>query len=175
MFVEKQELQSLLADLDFPADKWDDRRMLMKARALKDVPDLDARSKKLTSPRRELLSDILLATKKGKRVRFRDSKPELDGEAPEVTEAPAKAKKKNPSTNGKAARAPGVGDTIVEVLKKASSKSPVTKEDILKTCVKRFPDRKPEAMKSTISSQVPTGLRIERKLEVKKNDNGYWL
>jgi hypothetical protein len=69
----------------------------------------------------------------------------------------------------------GVIQTIIDCLKKASSKNPVTKEDILEVLKEKFPDRVESAMKSTVSSQIPSGLRAEKGFEVQKNDKGYWL
>lgn len=70
---------------------------------------------------------------------------------------------------------PGVIATIIELLKNATSKKPVTKDAMLKTLTKRFPDRGEDKMKATLSMQVPAGLRTEKGLEVSKNENGYWL
>ncbi len=69
----------------------------------------------------------------------------------------------------------GVIATIVNTLRKATEKRPVTKERILEVLVKKFPDRSPLKMMSTVSSQVPSGLRVGKSLEVHKNDKGYWL
>jgi hypothetical protein len=71
---------------------------------------------------------------------------------------------------------PGVITRIVELLRAATKKKPITKEEILADLVKQFPDRVPQAMKSTISSQVPSCLKTEKGLIVKTNGKGgYWL
>ena len=88
----------------------------------------------------------------------------------------AKPKKGDkPAKKEKAFAKVGVIQTIIDSLKSASSKKPVSKEDIVKILVDKFPDREERAMKSTVSSQIPSGLRTEKGFEVEKNDKGYWL
>jgi hypothetical protein len=90
-----------------------------------------------------------------------------------------KGKSKPAAKKGKPKNTPfqkvGVIQTIVDTLKKASSKNPVTKDDVLEILKTKFPERDERAMKSTVSSQIPSGLRVEKGLEVEKNDKGYWL
>lgn len=71
---------------------------------------------------------------------------------------------------------PGVITRIIEVLRAASKKSPVTREEILKDLVRSFPDREERAMRSTVGSQVPSALKTEKGLIVQTDGNGgYWL
>lgn len=69
---------------------------------------------------------------------------------------------------------PGVITAIIRCLREANEKSPTTKDAILKELVELFPDRAPAAMKSTISSQVPSGLKTEKNLRCQTNGNGGW-
>lgn len=85
-----------------------------------------------------------------------------------------KPKKDEPAQKGR--KKPGVVAEIVNILKRASKKKPITKAQILDQLVKKFPDRAPHAMKNTISSQVPSALWTEKKLKVATNDKGgFWL
>lgn len=65
----------------------------------------------------------------------------------------------------------GVIATIIECLQQKHT----SKEDILKVLVKRFPDRPEAGMKSTISSQVPSGLWVEKKITVDKDKEGLYF
>ena len=69
----------------------------------------------------------------------------------------------------------GVIATIIESLTKATKTKPVTKDQILAKLVKQFPDRSPDAMKTTINCQVPRRLQNDKELKVLQNDNGYWI
>ena len=76
----------------------------------------------------------------------------------------------------KATKKPGIITRIIEVLRSASKKKPVTKEQILEELKKSFPERDAKAMKNTIGSQIPSGLLTEKNLKVSKDDKGgYWL
>ena len=70
----------------------------------------------------------------------------------------------------------GIIGTIVDALQKASKKKPVTIDDIHKVLIAAFPDRPPQGMRSTISSQVPNGLWKEKKIKVQTNGKGgFWI
>jgi hypothetical protein len=87
------------------------------------------------------------------------------------------AKKKTVSTPSE--KRPGVISCMIEMLRAADSKNPVTKAEILAELCTRFPERTESAMKSTLNMQVPSGLRTEKGLEVSSastdNGKGYWL
>lgn len=68
----------------------------------------------------------------------------------------------------------GIIDTILTTLRKATSKKPVTKKDILEVLTEKFPDREESGMKATINVQVPGRLN-SRGFSVQKNEKGYWL
>lgn len=70
---------------------------------------------------------------------------------------------------------PGVITRIIELLSKATEKKPITKAEILADLKVQFPDRAENAMKSTISSQVPSGLKVEKKIIVHKKGDGFWI
>lgn len=69
---------------------------------------------------------------------------------------------------------PGVIDSIKEFLSEADEAHPIAKREIHRRLVERFPDRDPEAMRSTVDQQVPHKLGIAG-FVVKKNSAGYWL
>lgn len=112
------------------------------------------------------------AKKAVKRGSKKASEDEAEDEAEEEESVPVKSK---PAKKGPGKRGVGVIATIIAELRKANAKKPTTKEKILAVLVKKFPDRDPKAMKSTISSQVPSGLRTEKGLVVQSNDKGVWL
>jgi hypothetical protein len=96
-----------------------------------------------------------------------------------------KAQAKNEKSAKKAAPVPragrykkdGVIGTIINTLLGASKKKPVTKDQVVKILVKKFAKdgRTEAALRSTVNSQIPSGLRVEKNVEVQKNENGYWL
>ena len=76
----------------------------------------------------------------------------------------------------KAPRTVGVVQSIIDALKSASKKKPITRDAILKILVKKFPDREASAMKKTISSQVPGALKTEKGIVVSTDGKGgYWI
>lgn len=87
----------------------------------------------------------------------------------EKKDKPAPAEKK--ATKTAAPKGKGVIATIVECIENAGKKG-VTKEEILKTLVKEFPDREKTSMKKTIDVQVPNRITKER-FEVKTKDGVY--
>lgn len=86
-----------------------------------------------------------------------------------------KDKAKVKKTKEKKAKGPGVIDSIVSILKGASMKEPVTKEEIHKQLCELFPERNKDSMKTTVGIQVPSRLGKDREITVKKNENGYWI
>lgn len=69
---------------------------------------------------------------------------------------------------------PGVITRIIELLRGASKKKPITKDAILEDLVKTFPDRESKAMRNTISSQIPSCLKTEKDLTCKTDGKGGW-
>lgn len=66
----------------------------------------------------------------------------------------------------------GVIATIIEMLEK----QPTDKISIWNALVEAFPERDSAAMKRTVQSAVPSGLRTIKKIDVKKtNDNKFYI
>lgn len=68
------------------------------------------------------------------------------------------AKKRGSDTPG---RGPGVIDAVYNILRGATKKQPVSAADIHKQLVKKFPDRSPDSLKTTVRNQLyhlPKGL-----------------
>lgn len=89
-----------------------------------------------------------------------------------------------PKTFQPSEKRPGVLAKMIEVLSNASGNDPVTKDDVLEVLVEAFPDRDPAKMKATLAMQMPSGLRVEKKIilgvkDVRQADNsfkkGYWI
>jgi hypothetical protein len=74
---------------------------------------------------------------------------------------------------------PGVIAVMIAELSKGSSDAPVSKESIMETLIQTFKDREPAKMKATLMMQVPSGLRIEKRIIVRKSEDkskpGYWI
>lgn len=71
---------------------------------------------------------------------------------------------------------PGVTSTMIEELRKASKKNPMTKEDILDVMIDKFPDKDMRALMTTISarlSDLPKRYGVEGLRKNKKNQ--YWI
>ena len=91
-------------------------------------------------------------------------------------ESPEKVKDKPTKKIGPAQKKPGVITRIIELLRDATKKKPITKEEVLADLVKKFPEREAQGMKNTIGSQIPSGLRTEKKLICQTNGkSGWWL
>lgn len=84
-------------------------------------------------------------------------------------------KKKKPAPKPKTPKGPGVIKSIIEFLKKANSKRPLSKDALLEKLEDRFPERTPDAMRTTINIQVPNRLKKEKELDVRKNEKGFWI
>jgi hypothetical protein len=63
---------------------------------------------------------------------------------------------------------PGVVATILECVMNADETNAVTKNDILRVLCDRFADRDAAKMKATVMMQVPSGLRIEKRVIVRE-------
>lgn len=97
---------------------------------------------------------------------------------PSKTPSPARsaASGTSPQAVGRKPLKRGVIAEIIACLRGASAKRPTTVDEILAHLVKEFPDRQPQAMRSTITSQIPSGLRVEKKLIVQGDKaTGWWL
>ena len=69
-------------------------------------------------------------------------------------------------TKSKANLKPGVMATIEGQVRGATKKNPISKEDILKVLVQRFPERKADAMRNSVATLLPTDLRKVKGLNV---------
>lgn len=108
-----------------------------------------------------------------------ESPDEEGDEEDEDEERPTKGKKSGTGVKEKKTGRPpsgtGVIAEITTMLKKASAKKPVTKEQIHEHLIEKFPDRSPDSMMSTINIQVPNRLKREKGLNIVKNDKGYYV
>lgn len=197
--VQKSNLIALLAALGLnSAHKWPEPRLLGN---IKRLPDLLKESPNVDPGEHgKLLKELLAATEAGDKIIITDdgpSKSDKEAAAPakkkdKKTAVPAKsedsasdkpAKKKDKpatkpakATKGDAASKPGVIQTIIDTLKKANKKAPISRADILKVLVKKFPEREESSMKNTVALQVPKCLLDRKGIEVKGDSKkGFWL
>lgn len=70
--------------------------------------------------------------------------------------------------NGKSKKGEGVIATIFNII----SKTPSNKESILHALVKKFPERKEEAMKKTIQAQLPNRMAKEKGVKIVEDEAG---
>lgn len=182
---------SLLKTLGFGlADKLDNRRLAGKLSVLIEIPESDRKEKVHKTLYKELLHSIISACEAGKTFAITGEdemsvpkekiRKKVKEEVPEKKVNKIKKVKEDPDENKerkpRAKKVGGVIATIVDCLKGASKKNPVSKEDIHKTLCKKFPDRSEESMLSTIRTQVPGKLKSDRELVVSTNgEGGYWL
>ena len=97
--------------------------------------------------------------------------------SPAAKQSPAKketAAKESPAKKAVEKKG-GVIASIIEFLTAASASKPLSKKSLVAKLKERFPDREELALSRTINCQVPTRLRKDKELDVKKNDEGYWL
>lgn len=166
MKVKKPILVKALVALGFPdAPNWPDAKLLAKGNKFGKMVD-EAALAKIPAQGRPLVKSWVTKLQAGESM-------ELEGGAA----APAKAGKgEKKAAKEKKEKGPGVIDTIIECLKAASKTNPVTKAEILAKLVKRFPDRREEAMKTTLNIQCPTRLRDgSHALPIDKNEKGFFL
>ena len=102
------------------------------------------------------------------------AEPEADTDTDDE-DVPAKAPKAKKKAKKNGEQRPGVIASIVECLKKATEKHPITKAKILEALVSKFPDREEESMAKTVNVQLSYHLKTYKGLSVQRNDNGYWL
>lgn len=93
----------------------------------------------------------------------------------EDDDAPAKPKGKAPPKSAGGEGKPGIIATIVSTVKNATEEKPVSKKGILAVLTKAFPDRDADSMMRTINVQVPNRIKKDKKLNVVKNDKGYYV
>ena len=72
-------------------------------------------------------------------------------------------------------KGPGVIASMIEYLQAATAAKPITKKVLLAKLAARFPDREETALYRTINCQLPSRLVKEKKLAIKKNENGYFV
>ena len=103
------------------------------------------------------------------------AEPIITSDAPNPTPPltnPASPPSNDKTTSKRRGRQVGIGATIIEALKK----NHYTKKEIHTILVLKFPERSARAMKNTVDSQVPTGIRKEKGLQVlKDNENKYYI
>jgi hypothetical protein len=105
---------------------------------------------------------------------------EEEAEAAEGEETPTPKKKKGGAPKGTrpvkaGGEGPGVIASILEFLLKATEDRPITKQRLVEKLVKRFPQRDPEGMSKTVSVQIPNRIKREKGVDVRQNENGYWI
>ncbi len=150
--------------------------------------------KQVSSNREELLAyergmpiaspTIAQGAKKGKKTRQVASKdqdsPEADQEAltedqeeevEQVKEKETRPRREQVEVDGVKL---GVCKVILEILKKASSSSPISKAGILEKLKEKFPVKSPEAMMKTLNVQIAWHLP-KKGIAVKKNADGFWV
>lgn len=189
--VTQEQAVSIFAALDIPAAaKWTPARLQAKLNKLDEMVDEDADFEPEVA---KLAGDIMAELKEGGEVELAESngapaatkgkgKAAAKGKGKEEAPAGKKAAKKGKADGKKKEdKGPGVIASIVEFLKAASSKSPLTKDQLADKLAKRFPDRERESMLRTINVQVPNRLKTDKELDVKAKDGaegepkGYWI
>lgn len=169
------------------AENWDNDRLAERLQKINDVYDEDDLGKPEDEKVANALVDVLAGIEDGSEFEVVDgeeakAKDGSDDETAEKTEKDegdffdeAEKKEDEKPKKEKKEKRPGVIATIAEVLEGASEEKPVTKDDILKVLVKKFPDREADSMKKTINVQVPTQLRNKKDINVQKNEKGYYV
>jgi len=91
-------------------------------------------------------------------------------EKEKIKKAVEKAVEKEPESKPATIKKVGIIATIIESIKN----NPLTKTEILEILVRKFPDRKADGMKATVSIQLgPT--RLGSKYILKKDDDGKYV
>jgi hypothetical protein len=101
---------------------------------------------------------------------------EDEDEEPKSKKKDKKGKKKGSPVG----RGPGIIKRIREIMEKTTEKKPVTKEQIVDTLLKEFPDREKDSLLKTVTGQVSYFLRDTNKkqespLDIQRNEKGYYV
>lgn len=182
MKVKRSEALAMFVEMGAESTEgWNDKRLQTKLSNVKDLMEQkdDPLKAPTSAPAKKLLKDVIAANAAEESFEIEDD--DASDEKPAGKKKPGKKPAAKPAAGKTKSDAPapakkvGVIATIIECLKDGSAKSPVTKEEILAKLVKRFKERDAKSMMSTVHSQVPSGLKSEKGLIVKSNDQGYWL
>jgi len=154
------------------AGKWTAAKLLGKLKKIDELVDEDTKLEKDDATTLKLLTK---ANEAGDDIDIEDDVPAEDEKPAKKEKAKAKPAKDKPAKKAKEDKGPGVIASIVEFLKEATAKNPIDKKTILAKLVERFPERGEDAMKSTINIQVPSRLSKDKGLNIKKNEDGYFI
>ena len=81
----------------------------------------------------------------------------------------------NAKGNGKRGkRGVGVCSTILDCVKAASAKHPVTVEDVLEVLIEKFPERDPNKMRRTVAG-FPSWIESYYKVKLHRQGKTYWI
>ena len=120
----------------------------------------------------KIVLEVVEGEKPAKKSRVKAA--ERNGKAPKM-----KKEKKERKSRERNPERPGVCQVIEECLSGASGKEPITKQAIMDTLVKRFPDRDRDSMKNSVNTHVChlVGGRFKDKgrLVIGDKEKGYWM
>lgn len=193
MKVSKSEAIKMFTAVGFKdPSSWKDSKLITQLNDVLDAEVVAVAKKKKSKEAVDFFTKIEKSLKKKVAIEIEDgestpAEPEADAEPEEETK-PAKkgkeAKAEKPAKAPKAekepkAKKPGVIAAIMEMLGKASKTKPITRKEIVAQLVKMFPEREEKSMKATVSSQVPSGIKAEKKIVLgtdnKHPETGFWL
>jgi len=179
MEITKSQAIRIFEELGFAtADGWSISQLQNRISNLPDICE-DVDTKTLDIKLQPLIQSALNKIKDGKEVKVvadtqteqkEKSEPVKKKKEKVVKEKTVKAKKekKEKKEGTRVKRGTGVIATIIECLSK-----PVTREDILKVLVTKFPDRNKNGMETTVKCAVPSYLQTKMGLKILQKDNRY--
>jgi hypothetical protein len=176
MRLAKQTAVGLLEEAGFPkAKKYSVEKLTEELKAvleLQEPPEFE--DDELSG----IFDDLAKAFGKGKEITVVDDTAEEEPEEDKKKKTKKNSADAPSSKEGKKGRKSsggGVIATIIEILKTTTAKKPLSKDEIVQRLVKKFPDREEKSMASTVMIQCGGRLQKEGKLEVKKNEKGYYV
>jgi hypothetical protein len=134
----------------------------------------EARVEQLARYDRELAQNRAVFHKVPLQEETDPSSNEVEKPRPKLTYTPKAGEQVHATGRPLTAKKPGVITRILELLRGASKKKPITKPEILEDLKKTFKGRDPKAMMNTINSQVPSCLWTEKKIKAQTNGKGGW-
>lgn len=201
MEVSRKKINRIFQDLGFAnAPEWDDPELFDHVRSV--FPKVMFAPGKLSDKQKALVREITTARARGQEIRFlSDSSDETPSsgatekkskkEKPENSSGKKKgkdvAKVKNkgkkskdkgekPKKKSTGMTKPGIIATVIEFLKMASKKKPLTVDTCIQKVLKKFPDRQESSLRNTITSQLSSQLRANKDMDVRKHpEGGYYL
>jgi|HubBroStandDraft_6_1064221.scaffolds.fasta_scaffold414242_2 hypothetical protein len=173
MKVTQKQAVGLLAGCGFPEKLM--KKLPAKALKAKIAKLPGQEDKKPSSEVKKLYDEVVSTLSEGGKVIVVEKAGKEEKANPDKKGAKAPAKK---STSSEGNGRPGIVDYIRELLRKATAKKPLSKDDLTGACVKKFPDHTEEGLRKTVMNQTSYFIKaagLDLQSERKDGKAVYWI